>query len=128
MKTLFAYRPDTGDIVICPKETQFAIYNRYKEVYGLTEEQMWDYGMCDWEDLDEGDLESKPSEDILSIIGDDMQLIWAFINDETWDVDFENINGMDCGCEVAELMERLGFQFTDDSETGLRCTYTKDEH
>ena len=117
---IFAYNPADGEITFCPKETQMKIYNRYKEKYNLSEEQMWDYGMTDWEVLDEEDLSPRPAEEVVQLVGEDMQLIWAFINDHTMEVDFEIIEGMDCGRKVAELMERLGFVITEDSKEGLK--------
>lgn len=109
-----------GEIIFCPKETQMKIYNHYKEKYNLSDEQMWDYGMTDWEVIDEEDLSPRPAEEVVQLVGEDMQLIWAFVNDHTMEVDFEIIEGMDCGSEVAELMERLGFEFEDDIKTSHR--------
>lgn len=109
-----------GEIIFCPQETQMKIYNHYKEKYNLSDEQMWDYGMTDWEVIDEEDLSPRPAEEVVQLVGEDMQLIWAFVNDHTMEVDFEIIEGMDCGSEVAELMERLGFEFEDDIKTSHR--------
>lgn len=122
-KKIFEYNPADGEITFCPKETQSMIYNRYKEKYNLSEEQMWDYGMTDWEELDEADLSERPSDDVLSALGEDMQLIWAFVNDHNMKVDFEIIEGMTCGEEVLELMYRLGFVTDEDSGTGHIVVY-----
>lgn len=120
---IFAYNPTDGEIRFCPKETQMKIYNRYMEKYNLSEDQMWDYGLTDWEVIDAEDLSPRPSEDILRAVGDDMQLIWAFVNDHSMEVDFEVIEGITCGAEVAKLLERLGFVVIEDSNTGYKVVY-----
>ena len=124
MKKIIFACDSEGFVEIFPEETQRLILERYKTEYNLTDDQLADYGLSEYEDADEAELSARPPEEILASIADDMEIIGAFIDEDEAGISFySDVVGTGCGFSVAELMERLGFEVETDSGTGRTVVY-----